>query len=368
MRGWIIGFVLCGSVLFGAVETGPEEYDFSGVESQLEEAGTEASFSELVQALLAGSWKEAGAWIAGSIRDSLFSELVQARGWMLELIAIAAAGSVFTRFVELCSGAETSKTAGYILDMLFIALLFTCFRSAVQMAEEYLMRITEFMKALVPAYCTAMAVSGKVSTAAFSSQVLLFAAALVEWVCLRILLPLTEVYLILSFLNRLTAESLFDHMKELLQSGIGWVMKALSGVLLGLQIVQGLVLPAADSGKYRLGERLLGLIPGLGSGAQVVVNTAIGSGILMKNCIGGAGMLAIAFLTVVPCCKLALLAAGYQLTAAVIQPVGNAAMSGMASGTASAVGMLAKMVAFGGFLFFLSLAAMSAATGIAVSG
>lgn len=368
MQKWILGLVLCSRLIWGIAGTDLGEYDFTEMEEQMTESGSEVSFTEIAEALFAGEWKEAIALVGRAIVNGLFSEVDEGRRFMLELVAIAAAGSIFVRFMELFDSGEISRTATYIMDMLFIALLFSCFQSAAQLAERHLLRITEFMKALVPAYCTAMAVTGKVGTAAVSSQILLFAAVLVEWVCVRLLLPVIEVYLIITFLNRLTGEELFGNLRELLQTGIGWAMKALCGILLGLQIVQGIVLPAADSGRYHLGERLIGLIPGLGSGAQMIINTAVGSGILIKNCIGGAGMLIIAFLTLVPCCKLAALAAGYQLTAAVIQPACDKSMAEMAAGTAAAVGMLAKMVALGGFLFFLSLAAISTATGISVTG
>ena len=368
MRTWILSFVLCGRLLLGVAGTDLDEYDFSGIEQQVEESGTEVSFSEIASALFAGEWREAVSLIGTALWNGMFSEVDEGRRMMLELIAIAAAGSVFVRFMELFDGGEIARTATYIMDMLFIALLFACFQSAASLAQRYLTQITEFMKALVPAYCTAIAVSGKIGTATVSSQLLLFAAALVEWICVRVLLPVIEVYLVLTFLNRLTGEELFENLRELLKTAVGWSMKALMGLLLGLQLVQGIVLPAADSGKYHIGERLIGLIPGLGSGAQVVINTAVGSGILIKNCIGGAGMLVIAVLTLIPCCKLALLAVGYQLTSAVMQPACDPSMAQMAAGTATAVGMLAKMVALGGFLFFLSLAAISTATGIAVTG
>ena len=79
-------------------------------------------------------------------------------------------------------------------------------------------------------------------------------------------------------------------------------------------------------------------------------------------------MLVLVFLMAVPCCKLLLLAGGYQLVAALIQPAADAAMAEMAAGCGKALGLLVKAVLFGGLLFFVSLAVLTACTGTNVTG
>lgn len=363
MKTWILGILFCTRLLMPVSDTDLSGYDFSEIQAQIDETEGDVSFVQVLDALLGGNWKGAVELMGDLIRSSLFGELSQARIWMLELISVAVVGGVFAQFAGIIKNAGVAQIAGYLMDILFVTLLFTCFSDASRIAEEYMFRITEFTKALVPAFGTAMALTGKFGMAALSGELLLFAATLMEWVAVHLLLPGIKLYLLLTFLNQLTSEDLFGKLQELLKSGLDLGMKTLFGLLLGLQIVQGIILPAADSGKYHLGQRLIGLIPGIGSSAQMVLNTTMGSAILVKNCIGGAGMLFIAVLTLIPCGKLLLLSAGYQLTAGITQPVSDQAMTEMASGTAAAVGLLAKAVALSGFLFFLSLAAISVTSG-----
>ena len=348
--------------MFGAEEI--SAYDFS----ELNGAVSEVSFEEIVGALLRGDVSDGIDLVGKAIWNSLFAELAQGRKQLATLLALAVAGGVLIRFLELFAKGSVSKTALYVLDLAFIGVLFAGFQTAGMISQTALEQIVHFMKALIPIYGMAVAAAGKVTTAAVAGQLLFFGATIVEWIVIGILLPAIRVFLLLLFLDQLAGGDVFGKMRDLLEKGISCALKGATGALLGLHLVQGLVLPALDSGKTQVGTRLISLIPGIGAGAQAVIGTVLGSAILIKNGIGAAGMLVLVFLMAVPCCKLLLLAGGYQLVAALIQPAADAAMAEMAAGCGKALGLLVKDVLFGGLLFFVSLAVLTACTGTNVTG
>ena len=348
--------------MFGAEEI--SAYDFS----ELNGAVSEVSFEEIVGALLRGDVSDGIDLVGKAIWNSLFAELEQGRKQLATLLALAVAGGVLIRFLELFAKGSVSKTALYVLDLAFIGVLFAGFQTAGMISQTALEQIVHFMKALIPIYGLAVAAAGKVTTAAVAGQLLFFGATIVEWIVIGILLPAIRVFLLLLFLDQLAGGDVFGKMRDLLEKGISCALKGATGALLGLHLVQGLVLPALDSGKTQVGTRLISLIPGIGAGAQAVIGTVLGSAILIKNGIGAAGMLVLVFLMAVPCCKLLLLAGGYQLVAALIQPAADAAMAEMAAGCGKALGLLVKAVLFGGLLFFVSLAVLTACTGTNVTG
>ena len=339
-------------------------YDFS----ELNGAVSEVSFENIVGALLRGDVAQGIGLVGKAIWNGLFAELAQGRRQLATLLALAIAGGVLIRFLELFAKGSVSRTALYVLDLAFIGVLFAGFQTAGSIAQNGLTHIVEFMKLLIPVYGMAVAAAGKVTTAAVTGQLLFFCATLMEWLVSGILLPAIRVYLILVFLDQLAGGEVFGKMRDLFEKGISCALKGGMGALLGLQIVQGVVLPALDSGKTQIGTKLLSIIPGIGAGAEAVIGTVLGSGILIKNSIGAAGMLVLVFLMAVPCCKLLLFAGGYQLVAAVIQPVADKTMAEMATGCGKALGLLARAVLFCGLLFFVSLAVLTACTGTSVTG
>ena len=82
-----------------------------------------------------------------------------------------------------------------------------------------------------------------------------------------------------------------------------------------------MVLPYVDSMKTGAVQKLIGVIPGIGQGADALAQMVIGSGVLIKNTIGAAGIVVLAILTVIPVLKLLILMVLYQCTAAILQPI-----------------------------------------------
>lgn len=92
---------------------------------------------------------------------------------------------------------------------------------------------------------------------AFYQMVLLVIAA-VQWLFLVILLPLIQVYVCLQLVNSLSREVFCQKAAELLETILEWSMRTLLGVVIGIHMIQGLVLPMVDSVKS---AALRGLYP-----------------------------------------------------------------------------------------------------------
>mgnify|MGYP004599939067 FL=1 len=180
--------------MFGA--EGISAYDFS----ELNGAVSEVSFEEIVGALLRGDVSEGIGLVGKAIWNSLFAELAQGRKQLATLLALAVAGGVLIRFLELFAKGSVSKTALYVLDLAFIGVLFAGFQTAGMISQTALEQIVRFMKVLIPIYGMAVAAAGKVTTAAVAGQLLFFGATIVEWIVTGILLPAIRVFLLLLFL------------------------------------------------------------------------------------------------------------------------------------------------------------------------
>ena len=149
--------------------------------------------------------------------------------------------------------------------------------------------LTSFMKVLGPVYFLAVAVAnGGVTSAAFYNLVL-FLIFLVELLILNVLLPFVQVYTILELLNHLSSEEYLSKMADLIHTGIDWSIKTLLACVVGLNLVQGMLLPVIDSVKRGVvtaviqpvsDQRIVGCISGIGKGYQLLLRIIFTTGLL----------------------------------------------------------------------------------------
>ena len=130
------------------------------------------------------------------------------------------------------------------------------------------------------------------------------------------------------------------------------------GLVLGFQLVQGMVLPYADSVKNAGMQRLLQAIPGIGSGAGAVTKLMLGSGVLIKNAMGAAAVLLLFLFSIVPLARLFVLYLIYR-------GVADKRLVVCLSGAAQAQKMLLTVTASCFLLFAVTIALICQGTNAA---
>jgi stage III sporulation protein AE len=182
------------------------------------------------------------------------------------------------------------------------------------------------------------------------------AVAAVEWLCGRFLLPGVKLYVLLILGSHVVKEPLLTRAAKLLEKCVGWSLKTLLGLVVGLQFLQSMILPYADSVGRRGIWQFVKMIPGLGQGAGAAAQMVLGAGVLVKNAIGGAAMVVLAVISLLPVIKLAVLMVMYHLAAAVMQPVCDRRMVSCVAGAARGQELLLQIVLYALFVFILAVA------------
>lgn len=98
------------------------------------------------------------------------------------------------------------------------------------------------------------------------------------------------------------------------------------------------------------------------------MQTVIGSAVLIKNGIGAASLIVLAFLFLIPAAKLAVIVLMYQAAQALVQPVADKRMLTCLHSVSEGVLLLLKVQGMVFILFFLSMAMMTAASGAVFGG
>lgn len=320
----------------------------------------EFSFSDAVKKMLTGQMPLDLSRLPAYLSDVLFGELKQQKKLAVQILIIVLASAVFTNFIKVFDNSQIAEISFYVMYLLISALLLKSFMDMNQIAADTCNAMNRFMKVLLPSYlATVVLCAGSVSAIGFY-QITVLGMNLLQVVILRFVFPLIHFYLILLLLNQMGKEDYFSQLAGLIETGINWIIKTMMGVVIGLQAVQCLIAPAVDSMKNSALHRLAKTIPGVGSLLDTAVETVAGSAVIIKNAVGVAGILALAFICLVPLVKLAGCIFMFKLLCSLIQPVSEKRMVEGIESISRSTGMLLRLLVAALSIFIVSLAMITA--------
>ena len=314
------------------------------------------SFQDLMRALAAGNLDDAAALCLEVLKQGIFGELRGKNRMVGKLVALGLFGALFAGFSEVFSGGPMAETGFFLTYLMAFSVLAAAFGESAQAAARVLEQQVQFMKVLLPSYFAAVVWSGAGLASAAWYEAALFLIAGVQRFYVGLLLPLVRIYFLSVMAGSMVREDMLSRMMDLLKTGICWGSRSLIGLVLGFQMIQGMVLPYADSVKNAGMQRLLQAIPGIGDGAGTVAKLMLGSGVLIKNTIGAAAVVILFLLSVLPLARLLILYLLYRGVAAVLQPVADKRLVTCISGVAEAQKMLLTVAATGFLLFAVTIA------------
>ena len=326
--------------------------------------GSGFSFTSMMKSLLTGDLKSVLGQAGMGLKNSLVSEVHSAGSLLAQVVVIGMVGAVFTNFSSVFKGGHISDTGFFVTYLLLFTCLAASFFASIEIASDVLGQVLDFVKLLMPAYFLTVAFSGGSVSAVALYEAMTAAVTLVQWMCCNLLLPVVRIYVLLVLAGHVAKEEMLSKLTELLEQWVGWALKTLMGLVLGLQVLQGMVVPYADSAGQAGVRKVIEIIPGLGQGAGAVAQMVLGSGVLIKNSLGAAAVVVLLIMTLVPIAKLAVLMLFYQLAAAVMQPVCDKRVVSCVSGVSCGHKLLLKIVVSSLLLFVIAIAITCAATNV----
>lgn len=344
-----------------------EEFDLAPLEEFLKDSGAGAvsgfTFHELLNRLMSGDFTGVFQGLLTNLKSQVFKEVLANSHFLGQILLLGLLGAVFANYASIFSGSQIAETGFYVTYLLILTFLASSFLIGIQVAKELMERVLEFMQALIPAFFLAVSFAGGSITSAAGCSVMLFSMNLAEGLFLQFFLPLVQIYTLLVMAGHLVKEDLFSKATELLEQGIRWGLKTVTGLILGFHLLQGMVAPYADAVKNTPIRRFVSALPGVGQGASAVSQMVLGAGVLIKNSIGAGAVVVLFLLAAVPLLKLLILCLFYQGAAALLQPVCDKRMVSCISAVGTGCRLLLSAAASAVLLFVLSIAIICMASG-----
>ncbi|MCR2803117.1 stage III sporulation protein AE [Paenibacillus soyae] len=236
--------------------------------------------------------------------------------------------TVFSMVLETLQNAfernSISKVAHSITFMVLIIIAVNSFHVAIGYAREAIENMMTFMLAMVPLLLTLLASMGNLVTVSVLHPLIIFMINAVGTAIYTVVFPLLFFSAVLHIASSLTDKFKVTQLANLLRTIAVGTLGVLLTIFLGVISVQGATGAVTDGVTLRTAKFVTGnFVPVVGRMFSDAADTVISASMLAKNAIGLAGVIILLFLCAFPALKILTLALIYNLSAAVMQPLGD---------------------------------------------
>lgn len=340
------------------------ELDLSDLEQFVSDnlSKTHIGFGELVRNLVHADRPISFSKLLSDIASVLIGEVQENRTQAVSILLLVVCSAVLSSIASVFDSDQIAGQAWFVVFLMITASALAGFVQSCRLVTNCLNLMITFMKMLLPAFCLSMVCITGAASSSLYYQATFGMIGLIDAVLVYAMIPIIKLYFGVSILNGLTGEDRFAGMEELIKMIYEWSMKTLCAVIVGLQVIQGLIVPLASSAGPAFAQKLIGSIPGIGSGIKSTAEIIIGTGTLIKNGIGMAGCIVLILVSIYPILQMAAIVLIYYGIAAVASPISDKRMITALQAVSFTNRMLLKTLCMAIFLFLITIAVICAFT------
>ncbi|MEF3301937.1 stage III sporulation protein AE [Paenibacillus sp. GYB003] len=288
-----------------------------------------------------------------------------------KLLASIVILTVFSMILESLQSAfernNVSKIAYAITYLVLLLIAINSFSVAIGYAKDAITSMIHFMMAMVPLMLTLLGSMGNVASVAVLHPLIVFMIHAVGTLIYSFVFPLLFFSAVLHIVSSISDKYKVTQLANLLRTISLTVLGITVTVFLGVISIQGGTGAVADGVTIRTAKYLTGnFVPVVGRLFSDASETVIGASLLVKNAVGLSGVVIIVFLCAFPAMKIMALALIYNVSAAVMQPLGSNPIIQCLQTIGKSLIYVFAAVAAVGFMFFLAVTIIIAAGNVSV--
>ena len=307
----------------------------------------------------------------GSVFSGLFKYLFYELLYNGKLLVSIVILTVFSMLLETLQSSfeknNVSKIAYAISFLVLMIMAVNSFSVAIGYAKSAITDMIHFMIAVVPLLLTLLASMGNVVTVSVLHPLIVFMIHAVGTAIYFIVFPLLFFSAVLHIVSSLSDKYKVTQLANLLRNVSVGCLGIFVTVFLGVVSVQGIGSAAADGVTIRTAKYIAGnFVPVVGRLFSDASETVIGASLLVKNAVGLAGVVILLVLCAFPALKILALAFIYNVSAAVMQPLGDNPMITCLETIGKSLIFVFAALAVVGLMFFLAITIVIAAGNVSV--
>ena len=289
----------------------------------------------------------------------LYQQLLPDKKILVQVILLVLAASLFSNFTGMFGKGETGGISFYMVYLFLLTILMKSFGQMSRIISSGLEDFVFFMKAVMPSYFLAVTAAGGVASAMIFYNMVLAVIYVIQVILLKLVVPGIHLFVLFQLVNYLHKEDILSKMAEFLKTILEWTLHTCVAVLVGMQVIQNMISPAVDSLKRDVIGKTATAIPAVGNAIDGVTEVALGTAVLIRNCIGVVGILVLLLLGLPPIIRLGVTTLIYKLLAAVVQPVADKRMTGCLSTMGEGCRLLLRVLLTVELLLLITIAILS---------
>jgi len=210
-----------------------------------------------------------------------------------------------------------------------------------QEAQQAVETVLSFMMMALPVFSAAVAAVGQLAAASGLVPAMLGTLAFIIPVVQQGVLPLCRGMLLLNVINSLHTEQALSGLAQWLRTAVQWVLGLVMTVMIGILSVQGAAIMAFDTVSLKTARYTVAtMLPVAGGMFAEMVGSLMTGAVLVKSALGTAGLLGVVMVCFGPVARMLLTGLALQLSAAIVQLVGEKSLAQAVSQMAHGVNTL----------------------------
>lgn len=343
-----------GPVSESNIDTGDMERFWHGLMEQYSDFLPAAPAKNIVDIVSDNGFSLKG--VLSGLFKYLFFEVTANSKLLGSLLILAVLSALLENLQNAFERNTVSQIAFTVIYMALILLAVNSFLSATGYAKQAIESMSNFMVGTIPLLLTLMASTGAVTSAGLLHPIIVFAVNGFAGIVIYIVFPLMFFSAMLHIVSELSSRYKLTQLANLLKTSSLAIMGFFFSVFIGVMAVKGAMGGVADGVALRTAKFVSStFMPVVGKMFSDSIDTVVGASLIVKNSVGAAGLLILVLMCVFPALKIISLAIIYNLSAALLQPLGNSQIISSISTIGKTLLIVFSALATVGFMFFLSI-------------
>lgn len=286
----------------------------------------------------------------------LFYEILQNSKLLGSILILAVLSALLENLQNAFERNTVSQVAFAVVYMALIILSVNSFMTAIGYAKQAINAMSDFMVGTIPLLLTLMASTGAITSAGLLHPVIVFAVNAFAGVINFVVFPLIFFSAILQIVSEFSSRYKLTQLANLLKTTSMGILGFMFSAFIGVMAVKGAMGGVADGVALRTAKFVSStFMPVVGKMFSDSMDTVVGASLIVKNSVGVAGLLILTLMVAFPALKIISLSIIYNLSAALMQPLGNSPIISSLSTIGKTLSIVFASLATVAFMFFLSI-------------
>ena len=306
------------------IDFGELDNIFNNLDEEAKGLFNSTSFYDKVMAVLNGELSTDSSSFFQYIFNLFFDNLLK----FVPLLALIVVVSILCSFVgQLSPTGKTSsinKVVYFACFGIIIVLLSTTLKDVITNSSNTILSIQKQMEVIFPILLVMLTSVGGVSTSATMQPMVGILSSGVIYLFNAFVLPIFVFSVIFTIVGNLSNEVKLDKFNKFFSSLFKWVIGGIFTIFLAIIAIKGLTASSIDGISIKTAKfALKTYIPILGGYLSDGFNLILVSSMLIKNAVGGVGLLLFLLTIIAPIVNLVVLSLGLKLVAAIVEPISD---------------------------------------------